>query len=249
MQQELKECPFCGSEAYLCMVGNASTKERGCNVGCNECHFHKQFRVVRYTIEWCESKAIEWWNNRAPNLSAEKVDFGALAVHVASALGAMKGYGFQGVAAVKSLEHVQNVLMCLYQIKPETQPNLSAEQGERGAEKATGAQETGVWRTKPNLSDEGDCMTDFDYWYSKTYYWVWGKDNLPTDQYHYASFKECWNVALSTKQQPNLSALDSDEAVEVVGKAIAEEYWVCAVRWEARKKAKAAIQAVKGILG
>ncbi len=46
---------------------------------------------------------------------SSKVDFGALAAHVASALGAMQGYGFQGVAAVKSLEHVQDVLMQLYE--------------------------------------------------------------------------------------------------------------------------------------
>lgn len=52
----------------------------------------------------------------------ESVDFGALATHVASALGALQGYGHGGVAAVKSLEHVQNVLMKLY------------EQGRRGSD-------------------------------------------------------------------------------------------------------------------
>lgn len=42
------------------------------------------------------------------------IDFGALAAHVASALGALRGYDHRETAAAKSLEYVQDELMKLY---------------------------------------------------------------------------------------------------------------------------------------
>lgn len=45
----------------------------------------------------------------------ESINFGALAAHVASGLGALKGYGHESTAAAKSLQHVMDELMKLYE--------------------------------------------------------------------------------------------------------------------------------------
>jgi hypothetical protein len=66
-QQVLEPCPFCpdGGEPFLHQVGNEHTKERGCDVGCNECKFVKHIRVIRYSIDWAIERAKASWNTRA----------------------------------------------------------------------------------------------------------------------------------------------------------------------------------------
>jgi hypothetical protein len=44
-----------------------------------------------------------------------EIDYGRLAAHVASGLGALKGYGHQDTAAVKSLQYVLDELMAAYE--------------------------------------------------------------------------------------------------------------------------------------
>ncbi len=66
-QAELKACPFCpdGGQPFIQIIGNEHTKDRGADVGCTGCGFTKHIRVVRFTCEWAEERAIEAWNTRA----------------------------------------------------------------------------------------------------------------------------------------------------------------------------------------
>ena len=62
----LLPCPHCGDngQPLIWRVGNEATKERGCDVGCAECGFTKRIRVIQYSLEWAEERAIATWNAR-----------------------------------------------------------------------------------------------------------------------------------------------------------------------------------------
>lgn len=68
MTETLEPCPFCpdGGKPFLQTLGNPHTKERGADVGCTGCGFTKHIRVIRYSCEWAEERAVEAWNTRAP---------------------------------------------------------------------------------------------------------------------------------------------------------------------------------------
>ena len=63
----LNDCPFCGPEGqpFVVRIGNEHTKDRGADVGCRECGLTKHIRVIRYSCDWAEQRALEWWNTRA----------------------------------------------------------------------------------------------------------------------------------------------------------------------------------------
>lgn len=72
----LKDCPFCpgGGNPYVHAIGNEHTKKRGAEVGCKQCRFKKEIGVIRYSVEWAVTKAIEVWNTRASLLDPETLD-------------------------------------------------------------------------------------------------------------------------------------------------------------------------------
>jgi hypothetical protein len=62
----LLPCPFCleNGQPLIWRKGNEHTKESGCDVGCVECGFTKSIRVIRYSLEWAEERAVAAWNSR-----------------------------------------------------------------------------------------------------------------------------------------------------------------------------------------
>lgn len=65
MKEELKRCPFCGStKIELTHKGNAYTKTRSVTIKCKGCMVKRTTGAIRYTLEWCEEKAINAWNTR-----------------------------------------------------------------------------------------------------------------------------------------------------------------------------------------
>lgn len=56
---ELKSCPFCGGAAEI-----IPCKRNGLKIRCTKCLISKTQRVLRYTLEWLESKMVEDWNKR-----------------------------------------------------------------------------------------------------------------------------------------------------------------------------------------
>jgi hypothetical protein len=62
----LLPCPFCQEKGQplIWRKGNENTKDRGCDVGCAECGFTKSIRVIRYSMEWAEERAVAAWNAR-----------------------------------------------------------------------------------------------------------------------------------------------------------------------------------------
>lgn len=65
MKEELKPCPFCGSDRIdLIKTGNAYTKRRGITIKCKNCICVRKTFVLKYSIEWAREKAIELWNTR-----------------------------------------------------------------------------------------------------------------------------------------------------------------------------------------
>jgi len=63
MSEELKPCPFCGSEAYIWNIRDWGEPPLFIiEVGCEKCDVH--FRKCRETLEEAKSRAIEAWNRR-----------------------------------------------------------------------------------------------------------------------------------------------------------------------------------------
>lgn len=72
--------------------------------------FSEQYQLFETQLRWMGFQAA--WNAHSMR---ESVDFGSLAAHVASGLGAIKGYGHGDTAAAKSLQYVMDELMTLYE--------------------------------------------------------------------------------------------------------------------------------------
>ena len=64
---ELLNCPFCGNKPEIIRVGNCHTKSRRAIVRCNGCNVQKVVGAIVNNLDWCEAKAIEQWNRRAPS--------------------------------------------------------------------------------------------------------------------------------------------------------------------------------------
>jgi Lar family restriction alleviation protein len=65
MSEELKPCPFCGSEKITMIhKGNAHTRSRSVTIKCKKCLCKREIGAIRHTMEWCEEQSIATWNTR-----------------------------------------------------------------------------------------------------------------------------------------------------------------------------------------
>lgn len=97
----LLPCPMCGDagQPLVWRKGNEHTKDRGCDVGCAECGFTKSIRVIRYSLEWAEERAVAAWNSR-PHEAA----LIALVQEAASEIERLRGYLRQTRRATSHME-------------------------------------------------------------------------------------------------------------------------------------------------
>lgn len=62
---QLRECPFCGGEAYQEQIGNSYTNKRGFDVGCHKCRVTISDRTLRASMEQIKIANAQNWNKRA----------------------------------------------------------------------------------------------------------------------------------------------------------------------------------------
>lgn len=65
----MRRCPFCGGEPELILRGNAFTKKRNAEIRCNNCNVEMVVGAVHNSLEWCEKKVVEKWNNRLKEIN------------------------------------------------------------------------------------------------------------------------------------------------------------------------------------
>jgi hypothetical protein len=81
-QNELKPCPFCGSDAYIKRIGNEHCKKMQVKVVCSKlgCFAYQQCSTLvkhcGHNWEWLTGKAIAAWNTRPDHIpgGGKKVD-------------------------------------------------------------------------------------------------------------------------------------------------------------------------------
>jgi hypothetical protein len=61
---EIQPCPFCNEKPELILRGNAFTKKRNAEIRCDKCNVEMVVGAVHNSLEWCQDKVIEKWNNR-----------------------------------------------------------------------------------------------------------------------------------------------------------------------------------------
>lgn len=66
---ELRECPWCGSDAEIVQIGNEATCKRGFEVRCTkwDCATKKRAMVIRWPLEEARTFAVARWNTRTPS--------------------------------------------------------------------------------------------------------------------------------------------------------------------------------------
>jgi len=57
--EELKSCPFCGSEPKMTQI-----KQNGFMIKCPKCLIQVRQKVLRLPIDWLKEKMIKDWNTR-----------------------------------------------------------------------------------------------------------------------------------------------------------------------------------------
>ena len=60
-QAELLPCPFCGKTVELTQTGRNQL-----TIKCKSCQIKRVQKVLRYSLDWLESRMIEDWNKRQP---------------------------------------------------------------------------------------------------------------------------------------------------------------------------------------
>ena len=60
-QAELLPCPFCGKTVELTQTGRNQL-----TIKCKSCQIKRVQKVLRYSLDWLESRMIEAWNKRQP---------------------------------------------------------------------------------------------------------------------------------------------------------------------------------------
>lgn len=152
------------------------------------------------------SQAIESYEAAKQQPTTEKhtaVDaqtLGNLATHVASALGALRGYGHENTAAAKSLEHVQSELMAMYK--------AAKQQGDECAHE---------WMNFQGNVDERIC-TKCRQWEKRTGWERAVKQHPTTDTQQAAQPTHSGQVQSTSKL--NLSAQPDKADVELVAEAL-----------------------------
>lgn len=60
----VRPCPFCGEMPEIRRKGNAYTKSRSVTIRCPGCRVERTDGAIRHDLDWCETIAIEHWNQR-----------------------------------------------------------------------------------------------------------------------------------------------------------------------------------------
>lgn len=66
MKEELKTCPFCGSEAEITQIGNAATKSRKAKIKCTNAFCSAEIikATLRHDMDWVVRLVTSYWNTR-----------------------------------------------------------------------------------------------------------------------------------------------------------------------------------------
>ncbi len=61
---ELKLCPFCGTQPVKRFIGNEHTKKRSIEISCPKCRIKRTDAAFIQSHEWLDKVATRNWNQR-----------------------------------------------------------------------------------------------------------------------------------------------------------------------------------------